>query len=92
MTISGNIESFQCFQFKIDFLENENLFQETGEISLVESIKIENVSFPHKTDISEVNVKTNKMLSTKLTYHKERSFASNCFVFQKTLFQFKNLF
>ena len=34
--------------------------------------------------------KTNRMVSTKQTFHKERSFASNRFVFSKFLFQFKN--
>ena len=33
MTISGNFECFQCFQFEIDFLENENFFQKSGGIS-----------------------------------------------------------
>ena len=31
------------------------------------------------------------MESIKLTYHKERSFASNNFTFSKILFQFRNL-
>ena len=48
---------------------------------LVESIKIENASFPYKTAISQANVKTNRMMSTEWTYHKEWSFASNYFVF-----------
>ena len=30
MTISGNFERFQYFNFETDFLENENLFQKTG--------------------------------------------------------------
>ena len=34
---------------------------------LVESNKIENASFPYKIAISEANVKTNRMVSTKLT-------------------------
>ena len=29
--------------------------------------------------------------STKWTYHKDRSFASNYFIISKVLFQFKNL-
>ena len=41
---------------------------------LVESIKIENASFSYKSAISETNVKTNKMVTAKWTYHKERSF------------------
>ena len=31
-------------------------------------------------------------MSTKWTYHKERSFANNYLIFLKILFQFKNLF
>ena len=58
---------------------------------LVESTNIENTSLPRKTEISEVTVKTNKMVATKWTYHKEQSFASDYFIFLKILFQFKNL-
>ena len=58
---------------------------------LFESTKIDNITFPYKTALSEANVKTNRMGSTKLTYHKERSFASNHFPFSKILFQFRNL-
>ena len=47
---------------------------------LVESTKIEKVSFPFKNGISESNVKTNGMVSTKWTYHKERIFAGNYFI------------
>ena len=92
MTITGNFEHFQYFNFEADFLENKSLFKKTGEPFLVESTKIENASFPYKTAIPEANVKTNRMASTKWTYHKERSFASNYFTFLKILFQFKNLF
>ena len=58
---------------------------------LVETTKIESTSFPYKTAISEANIKTNRMASTKYTYHKERSFARNCFIFLNILSQFKNL-
>ena len=58
---------------------------------LVESTKIENELFPFKTVTSEADVKTNRTASTKWTYHKQRSFASNCFIFLKISFQFKNL-
>ena len=43
----------------------------------VETTKIENTSFPFKTALPEVNVKTNRMATTKWTYHKEWIFASN---------------
>ena len=49
------------------------------------------MTFPYKTALSEANVKTNRMGSTKWTYHKEQSFASNHFPFSKILFQFRNL-
>ena len=59
---------------------------------LVESTKIESAIFPHKTTLPEANVKANRMRSTKWTYNKERSFASNYFIFLKILFRWKNLF
>ena len=55
---------------------------------LVETTEIENTSFPFKTTLSETNVKTNKMATTKLSYHKEWSFASNYFTFLENLFYF----
>ena len=58
---------------------------------LVETTKIENTSFPFKTAQSEANVKTNRMATTKWTYHKEWSFASNYFIFLENLLQFWNL-
>ena len=58
---------------------------------LVETTKIENISFRFKTALSEPNVKTNRMATTKLTYHKEWIFASNYFIFLENLFQFYNL-
>ena len=61
-----NFERFQYFNFETDFLENENLFQKTEALSA----KIENVSFPYKTAISEANVKTNGMVTTKWTVQK----------------------
>ena len=58
---------------------------------LVENTKIENESFPYKTAMSDANVKTNRIVSTKWTYQKEQSLASNYFIFLKILFQFKEL-
>ena len=88
MTISGKFERFQYFNFETNFLENETFFKKLEYRFLVESTKIENASFPYKIVISEANVKRNSMVSTKWTYHKERSFASNYFIFSKVLFQF----
>ena len=53
------------FNFEVDFLENTNLFKKLEYHFLSESIKIENASFSYKTAMSEANVKTNGMVSTK---------------------------
>ena len=74
------------------FWKTNFFFQKLEYSFLVESTKIEKASFPHKTAISEANVKTIRKVTTKQTYHKERSFASNYFIFLEILFQFKNLF
>ena len=58
---------------------------------LVESTKIENAAFQYKIALSDANVKTNKTGSSKWAYRKERSFASNYFIFLKILIHFKNL-
>ena len=83
MAVSENFKRFQCFNFETDFLENEPLFQKIGVPFLVERTKIENASFLYKTATSEAHVKTNKIATTKWTYHKEKSFASNCLCFSK---------
>ena len=89
--ISGNFESFQYFNLKTVFLENETFSQNT---------RIPLFSWKHldwkciislQEAISKANVKTNRMMSTKWTYHKERGFVRNYFIFLKILFQFKNL-
>ena len=56
----------------------------------VQSTKIEKATFPYKIALSEANVKANRMGSTKWTFHKKRSLASNYFIFWKILFPFKN--
>ena len=71
MTISENFEHFQYFNFEIDFLENGKKLEYRF---LVERTKIEKASFPYKTTISEANVKTNRMVTIKWAYHRERVF------------------
>ena len=56
------------------FWKTKTFFKKLEHRFLVESIKIENASFPDKTAISEANVKTNRMVSTKWTYNKENYF------------------
>ena len=69
----------------------QTLFKKLECRLLAESTEIGNASFPLKAALSEANVKTNKIGSTKWAYHKERSFVSNYFIFSKILFQFTNL-
>ena len=70
------------------FWKTKALLNKLEYCFLVETTKIENTSFPFKTAMSEANVKTNGMATTKSTYHKERSLASNFFIFFENLFQF----
>ena len=94
VTISENFEHLQSFDFEKGFLENDSFFQKTGVPFFSwtnERTKIEKTSFPYKTAVSEANFKTKRMVTTKWTYHRERSFASNYLIFMKVLFQFKNL-
>ena len=92
VTISGNFEPFEYLTWKQIFWKTKTFFKNKLEYRfLIESTKTENASFSYKTAISEANVMTNRMVSTKWTNHKEWSFASNYFIFLKILFQFKNL-
>ena len=82
---------FNTLTSKQIFWTTKTFFKKLEQYFLVESTKIENASFPYKTARSEVNVKTNDIVTTKWTYQKERSFAGNFLIFLKILFQFKNL-
>ena len=79
---------FNTLALKQIFWKTKTFFKKLEYRFLVRSTKIENAPFPYKTAISEANVETNKMVSTKWTYHKEQSFASNYFFF----FFFENFF
>ena len=52
---------------------------------LAETTKIESTSFPFKIALSEANVKTNIMVSTKLTYTKHGVLLVTAFFFGKLL-------
>ena len=74
---------FNTLTLKQIFRKTENFFEQLDYKFLVERTKIESASFPYKTAISEANVRTNRMVSPKWTYHKEWSFAINFFNFWK---------
>ena len=56
---------FITFILKQIFWKTKNFIKNLEYGFLIESIKIENASFPYKTATSEANVKTNKMVTTK---------------------------
>ena len=79
---------FNTLTLKKIFWKTKAFFKNLNYRFLVESTKIVNASFPYKTTISEGNVKTNKMVSTNWTYHKEWSLASN-YLFLKFTFSLR---
>ena len=82
---------FNTLTLKQIFWKTKTFFQNTGVPFFSWKYKIENAPLPFKTAMWEANFKTNRMATTKLAYHNKWSFASNCFIFLKILFQFKNL-
>ena len=70
------------------FWKTKTFFKKLEYHFLVETTKIENTSFPFKTALSETNVKTNRMATTKWTYRKKWSFSRNDFIFLEKFFQF----
>ena len=68
---------FDTLTLKQIFWNTKTFFKKLEYHFLVEATKIEITPFPFKTALSEANVKTNRMATTKWTYHKEWSFASN---------------
>ena len=72
---------FNTLTLKQIFWKTKTIFKKLEYRFLVEGTKIENASFQYKTIISGANVRTNEMVRANWTYHKERSFASNYFIF-----------
>ena len=65
---------FNTLAFKQIFWKTKTFSKKLEYCFLVETTEIENTSFPFKTALSETNVKTNGMATTKWTYHKELYF------------------
>ena len=70
---------FNTLTLKQIFWKTKTFFKKLRYRFLVESTKIDNASFPYESVISEANVKTNRMVTTKWTYHKERMSVTNLF-------------
>ena len=85
------LKDFKTLTLKEIFWKTKTFFKKLEYVFLIKSSWIENGLFSYKTAIWEANVKTDKMVSTNWTYHKEQSFASHYLIFLKIFFQFKNL-
>ena len=80
---------FNILTLKQIFWKTDTFLKKLEYRFLVKNTKIENASFPFKTAMSEAIVKSNRMVSIKWTYQKERSFASNCWFFWKFCFSLR---
>ena len=58
----------------------KTFFKKVEYCFLVESTKIENVTFPNKTTLPEINFKKSRIGSSKWTYYKEQTLARNYFL------------
>ena len=83
MAISENLNVFNTLILKQIFWKTKTFFKKLKYCFLVESTKIEIASFPYKTAISEANVKTNRMVSTKWTYQKNEVLPVTTYFFEK---------
>ena len=73
---------FNTLTSKPIFWKTKIFFKKLDYCFLIETTKIKNNHF-HSKLLSEVNVKKNRMATTKWTCHKEWNFASNYFIFWK---------
>ena len=63
------LNAFYTLTLKNIFWKSKTFFKKLEFCFLVESTKVENASFPYKTAVSNANIKTNRMVSTKWSYH-----------------------
>ena len=75
------LKAFNTLTLKQISSKTKNFFKKIECRFWVESNKFESASFSYKTALSEANIKPNSIVTTKWTYQKERSFASNYFTF-----------
>ena len=70
----------------------QTLFKKLEYRFLLESTKIDSITFPYKTALSEANVKTYRMGSIKLTFTKNGVLPVTSFLFQKFFFSLQTSF
>ena len=69
-----SLNVFTTLSLTLIFWKTKTFFKKQEYRFLVQSTKIKSATFPHKTAFPEDNVKTNRMGSTKWTYHKRTKF------------------
>ena len=70
--VKGDFERFQYLNVEsISLQKLKPFFKELEYRFLFESAAIDKATFPHETALSKVNNKTNRIRSTKYTYHEE---------------------
>ena len=72
---------FNSLVLKQVLRKTETFFKKLEDCLLVQSTTNESATFPYKTGLSKANVKKIGMGSTKWTYYKERTFATDYFIF-----------
>ena len=81
----GIFDVFDTLTLKEIFLKTETFLKKLENRFLVQSATNESATFPYKTALPKANVKTNWIGSTKWTYHKECTFATDYFLFFENL-------
>ena len=69
------LNDFNTLTLKQIFRKTKSFFKNLEYRFLVESTKIENVSFLCKSSISGTNVRTDRVMGVGWTYRRERSFS-----------------
>ena len=83
MTVFGNFEQFQYFNFEINFLKKPNFLKNWSTVFWLKVLWL-TTTLPYKTALSKANVKTNRIGSIKLT--KNGVLPVNTFLFWKVCF------
>ena len=76
---------FNTLTLKQILWKTQTLLEKLDYRFLVENVKIENGLLPCKAALSDGNLKTNRMGSTKWNCHEEWNLASNYFIFFEKL-------
>ena len=83
---------FNILTLKQVFWKAKILFKKLDYHLLAGSAKTERETFPWKTALSEANVKTNRMATTKWSYNKQWRFSVTNLFFQKFCFSLRTLY